>query len=156
METNEKLVEVLNDLVQINNDRVTGYEKAITNVDAGDVDLKTIFRKMADQSIGYKNELSAEVLSLGGEVATGTTGLGKIYRAWMDVKSAFTGNDRQAALDECEAGEDAALRAYREALASDAEISAAVRQVITSQQAELKTSHDAIKKLRDLHDHVSA
>ena len=28
MTTNENLVEVLNDLVQINNDRIEGYEKA--------------------------------------------------------------------------------------------------------------------------------
>ena len=68
METNEKLVEVLNDLIVINNDRITGYEKAIAAVDASDVDLKTTFRKMADQSIGYRNDLSAEVAKLGGEV----------------------------------------------------------------------------------------
>jgi hypothetical protein len=28
METNENLIEVLNDLIRINNDRVDGYEKA--------------------------------------------------------------------------------------------------------------------------------
>ena len=156
MQTNEKLAEVLNDLIQINNDRITGYENAIAAVDANDVDLKTTFRKMADQSVGYRNDLSAEVLKIGAEVAQGTTGLGKIYRAWMDVKSTFSTNDRQSTLESCEGGEDAAQKAYREALSSDAEINAEVRQLITSQQEELKTAHDLIKKYRDLHETVNA
>ncbi len=29
MENNEKIIDVLNDLVRINNDRIKGYEKAI-------------------------------------------------------------------------------------------------------------------------------
>jgi len=156
METNEKLVEVLNDLIQINNDRISGYENSIAAIDANDVDLKTTFRKMADQSIGYRNDLSAVVLQSGGEVAEGTTGLGKIYRAWMEVKSTFATNDRQSALESCEGGEDAAQKAYKDALSSDAEINADVRQLITSQQSELKTAHDLIKKYRDLHETVNA
>lgn len=156
MKTNEKLVDVLNDLILINNDRIEGYEKAITNVDAGDVDLKTAFNKLADQSRKYKSELSNEIAKLGGEVSTGTTNSGKLYRAWMDVKSAFSSNDRQSALESCEGGEDAALKAYKDALASDAEISADVRQVITSQQSEIKVAHDLIKKYRDLHQAVNA
>ena len=32
MTTNEKLIDVLNDLVQINNDRIAGYDKAIVSV----------------------------------------------------------------------------------------------------------------------------
>jgi uncharacterized protein (TIGR02284 family) len=156
MQTNEKLAEVLNDLIQINNDRVTGYEKAISELDAGDVDLNTTFRKMADQSAGYRNDLSTEVIKIGGEVAQGTTGLGKIYRAWMDVKSTFTSNDRQSALESCEGGEDAAQKAYHDALSSDSEMSAEVRQLITSQQSELKTAHDLIKKYRDLHKTINA
>ncbi len=156
MTTNEKLVDVLNDLIEINNDRVTGYEKAIDAIDANDVDLKTIFRKMADESIGYRNDLSAQVSKLGGDVAEGTTGLGKIYRAWMDVKTTFSTNDRQSTLESCEGGEDAAQKAYKEALESDAEMSAEVRQLIASQQSELKTAHDLIRKYRDLHETVNS
>jgi len=155
METNEKLVEVLNDLIQINNDRVVGYEKAMKEVEKIDLDLKITFRKMADQSVEYKNELIEQVAKAGGEIAEGTTNLGKIYRAWMDVKAVFSANDRKAALQSCEGGEDAAQRAYRDALASDAEMTADVRQIITSQQAGLKKSHDLIKKYRDAEVAVS-
>ena len=156
MATNENLVETLNDLVQINNDRIEGYEKAAEETKDIDVDLKTIFIKMAEESIKYKTELVNEISKLGGEPATGTTGLGKIYRVWMDVKATFTGKDRQSVLEACEFGEDAAQKAYRDALASDAEIDADTRQLITSQQASLKTSHDIIKKYRDMHKAVNA
>ncbi len=156
MTTNEKLTEVLNDLIQINNDRITGYEKASEESEKFDVDLKAIFNKMADESRKYKSELVEVVNKLGGEPANGTTGLGKIYRVWMDVKATFTGHDRQSVLESCEFGEDAAQKAYKDALASDAEIDAETRQLITSQQSSLKTSHDLIKKYRDLHKAVNA
>ena len=156
MTTNENLVETLNDLVQINNDRIEGYEKAAEETKDIDVDLKAIFMKMAEESVKYKTELVNEVTKLGGEPATGTTGLGKIYRVWMDVKATFSGKDRQSVLEACEFGEDAAQKAYRDALASDAEIDAATRQLITTQQASLKTSHDIIKKYRDMHKAVNA
>jgi hypothetical protein len=40
METIEKSVEVLNDLIEINNDRVAGFEHAIKDLGEGDADLK--------------------------------------------------------------------------------------------------------------------
>ncbi len=151
MVSNEKLVEVLNDLIEINNDRITGYEKAADETKNVDVDLQAIFHKMADESRKYKSELVNEVLRLGGEPSTGTTNSGKIYRVWMDVKATFTGKDRQAILESCEFGEDAAQKAYKLALESDADIDVETRQLITTQQSSLKTSHDLVKKYRDAH-----
>src|SRR6476659_1480574 len=156
MSTNEKLTEVLNDLIRINNDRTTGYEKASAEAKSIDVDLQATFNKMANESRKYAAELTNGVQRLGGEPATGTTNSGKIYRVWMDLKATFSGKDRQAVLESCEFGEDAAQKAYKEALASDAEMSAETRQVITDQQASLKTSHDIIKKYRDAQKAVNA
>lgn len=156
MANNDKLVEVLNDLVQINNDRIVGYEKAAKEAEAVDVDLIATFNKMADESRKYKSELTQEVSRLGGTPSTDTTNMGKIYRVWMDVKATFTGSDRTAILNSCEFGEDAAQKAYKEALASDAEIDADTRQLITSQQSSLKTSHDIIKKYRDANKALSS
>jgi len=151
MYTNEKLIEVLNDLTQINNDRIKGYEKAAEETKLIDVDIQSLFRRYADDSRKFAADLSKEVIRLGGETTSDTTNLGKIYRVWMDLKATFTGQSRQAILDSCEYGEDAAQKAYRDALSSDAEIDATTRQLITSQQAELKSAHDSIKRLRDMH-----
>ena len=156
METNEKLIEALNGLIEINNDRVNGYEKAIEESKGLDVDLKTIFNGMASESRKYAGELSKIVTESGGTPADGTTNSGKVYRVWMDIKTMFSGHNRQSLLELCEFGEDAAQKAYTAALASDAEMSADIRQLITGQQEKLKTSHDIIKKYRDLHQAVNA
>jgi len=153
MTPNEKDIEVLNDLVQINNDRITGYEKAADESRDIDVDLRSIFARMAEESRQYKSELISLITGLGGEPASGTTASGKIYRPWMDVKATFTGKDRHAILASCEYGEDAAQKAYKEALAEDG-VSVEVREVITKQKSSLRTSHDLIKQYRDMHEHA--
>jgi len=66
---------------------------------------------------------------MGGTLAQGTTASGKIYRAWMDVKAVFTGHDRETILSNCEAGEDAAQRAYTSALEQEG-IPAFIRELL--------------------------
>lgn len=149
MTTNQKSAGVLNDLIQINNDRITGYEKAAKEAEANDADLKKLFLKMADESRMYKDELSREVIRMGGEPSTNTTNLGTIYRVWMDVKATFSGHDRGTILSSCEFGEDAAQRAYKDALESDAAMDSDCRQLIVKQKEQLKAAHDQIKKFRD-------
>jgi uncharacterized protein (TIGR02284 family) len=149
MKTNEKTAEVLNDLIQINNDRIEGYERAAKETDASDADLRSLFLSLASESRLYVNELSKYVARSGEEPANGTTLSGKIYRAWMDVKATFTGKDRKAILASCEYGEDAAQRAYDEALKTDAELPTEIRQLITEQKSSLRKSHDKVKRMRD-------
>jgi uncharacterized protein (TIGR02284 family) len=151
MQNNEELVEALNDLIRINNDRIEGYEKAINETKDIDVDLKTLFRRMADQSRQNKAELIQEVQKKGGNADTNsTTNSGKIYRTWMSVKATFSGKDRKSVLAACEFGEDAAQKAYQEALESDATMDVDVRQMIVKQKSNLKESHDLIKRHRDM------
>ena len=152
MEINQHLAGILNDLIRINNDRMEGYQQAIKEAGDDDVDLKAIFSRMVDESRQYVAELSHEVYKLGEEpAASGTTVLGKIYRAWMDVKSALTGSDRLSLLESVEFGEDAAQKAYQEALVSDETLSIDIRQLIAKQKQALKVSHDTIRKFRDMH-----
>ncbi len=61
METNEKLAEVLNGLIEINNDRVNGSEKAREEVIDLDLDLKAMFTSMANNSQKYAGGLSKVV-----------------------------------------------------------------------------------------------
>lgn len=151
MQNQEQLIEVLDDLVKINNDRIAGYERAIKEAKDLDVDLKAVFEGMIRETQQYKEELMGKVTALGGEASTDTTLSGKIYRAWMDVKATFTGSDRRTILENCEFGEDAWRRAYEAALASDAEMDADTRQLITEQYNSQKNAHDLIKKYRDAH-----
>src|ERR1700729_619546 len=106
MQNTRETIEVLNDLMQINNDRITGYEKAIRETKPEGDDLKVLYASMIAESHRNKIALATEVQAMGAEVEQGTTTSGKIYRAWMDVKAVFTGHDRHAVLANCEAGED--------------------------------------------------
>ena len=141
-----KNAEVLNDLVEINNDRVAGYEKAAGKTK--DTDLNSLFADMARQSKEFVSELKGLVRSEGEEPAKGTTVRGKIYRAWMDVKQTFSGDDRKSILSSCEFGEDAAQRAYENAL-KDSELSPSVRQILEKEKSSLRQSHDRIRDMRD-------
>lgn len=148
MKTTTATAEVLNDLIQINNDRIEGYEKARQELKDGDIDLKTLFLNMIGESQKYKMALATEVSALGQDIETGTTNSGKIYRVWMDVKALFTGNDRKTVLNNCEFGEDAAQNAYKMALEEE-DIASNIRELISDQKASLRKSHDEIKRLRD-------
>ena len=146
--TTQETIEVLNDLVAINNDRIAGYEKAIEEAEASDSDLKSLFTSMIDESRKIRLALANEVQSLGGEYDRDTTASGKLYRAWMDVRAIFSGHDRHAVLANCERGEDAAQNAYKEAL-SDNNVPAYIRAMLEEQKQKLRASHDKIKALRD-------
>ena len=146
---NEKTVEILNDLVQINHDRVRGYEKAAEETNSDDADLRALFTDFANDSRSYAAELSELVRNLGGEPATDSTQRGKIYRAWMDMKAVVTGSNRKAILGSCEYGEDAAQRQYERALENEEDLPAEIRQVVVSQKDKLRQGHDRVKAMRD-------
>jgi len=147
-ETNEKLVTQLNDLIEINNDRIEGYQRAVS--DTNDADLKALFQDMAAHSRSFKSELVREVISLDGEPSEGTKNTGKVFRAWMDFKAAVTGKDRKAIINSCEFGEDTALETYNDVIKSeDVMTSGNVREIILKQKLELQKDHDRVKALKD-------
>lgn len=149
MKDNKKIIEILNDLIEINADRIEGYNKAVSNLEVSEAMLKSLFYQVADESQEIKEELTNKVIALGGEPSTDTTTRGKVYRAWMDVRATFTGDDVVSTLEACEFGEDAAQRAYRSALEESKEFPDEIREMISNQQHTLKLSHDLIKSQRD-------
>ena len=147
MENQPELIDLLNELIVVNNDRVEGYEHAAT--EAKDLALKGLFEAMARDSRTFASQLSIEVAQLGGKIATGTSTAGDIYRAWMAIKATLTGNDRVAILNSCEEGEKVAQAAYEKVLRSPVEMPSAKRQLILQQKAILKEGHDAVVKVRE-------
>ena len=145
---NEKTIEVLNTLIQINNDRIEGYETA--SDETLEQDLKTLFSKLAQTSIDNNRELTGEVSMLGGVPTDSTKTAGKFFRVWMDVKAALTNNDRKLILNSCEYGEDNAKNTYAEALKNDTEyLTSDQIAMIRLHYAQLMVDHDNVKYLRD-------
>jgi len=148
MATTSKTIEVLNDLIEINNDRIAGFEKSIADLDDNHAELKSLFQEYATQSRKNSQELTALVASHAGEVETGKSVSGTIHRAWIDVKAAFGGSDAASILSEAERGEDAIKKAYKDAI-TEGELSADVSSTVSTQAQEQVAAHDKIKALRD-------
>lgn len=148
MENVKKNAEVINDLIKINNDRIEGYEKAMVELPATDSDLKLLFGNLITQSQTLKNELQQQLPVREERVDDETTVAGKIYRGWMDVKQTFALDDRKSILNSCEYGEDAAQKAYKNALEEEG-LSANTQMLINNQKKQLLASHDQVKALRD-------
>ncbi|HLP56094.1 MAG TPA: PA2169 family four-helix-bundle protein [Fluviicola sp.] len=148
METNRKeMVDSLNNLVEINNDRIQGYLTASKETD--EQDLKELFVDLMQVSQECRRELVEQITSLGGTPTEGTTVSGKIYRAWMDVKAALTSKDRKAILNSCEFGEDVAVKTYETEMKSVALNDTACIPMVRDQYEKIKAGHDKIKRLRD-------
>lgn len=148
MENTARTIEVLNDLIQINNDRADGFERAAADIKDENVDLRAIFNELSSGSRKNVTELAGLVGKNGDSPDTGNTILGTIHRAWLDIKATFGGDDRHSVLAECERGEDAIKKAYRDAL-QDQDLGTEVREVLLQQQTGINASHDTIKALRD-------
>jgi len=144
----QKSIDLLNSLIEINNDRVEGYETAANETEAAD--LKSLFAELKNTSVQNVGALRSAVTELGGTPEEGTRVTGKFFRAWMDVKAALTGNNRHQILSSCEFGEDKALEVYEDILAnSPTALSGEQLSMIRSQQAALRDDHDKVKMLRD-------
>jgi len=145
---NEKKIDLLNSLIVINNDRIEGYKTA--EAEAEETDLKMLFSDLMETSVKNRKELVEEVKNLGGTPDEGTRTTGKFFRVWMDVKAAFTGNDRKTILDSCEYGEDVILETYKKTLIHEhKETNSNEQNMFNKHYALLKTDHDKIKQLRD-------
>jgi uncharacterized protein (TIGR02284 family) len=143
-----KSIDVLNTLIEINNDRIEGYETASKETE--EADLKTLFSELIRTSQKCKTELVNEVKKCGGEPIEGTKTSGKFFRVWMDVKAAISGKDRKAILSSCEFGEDAAVDTYKKVLKNNInDLSANQQSLISEQFVSIKADHDKIKHLRD-------
>ena len=145
---NQKSIDALNTLIEINNDRIEGYVTAAKETE--EADLKTLFVQLAQTSQRCKDELVEEVEDLGGTPVEGTKASGKFFRVWMDVKAAITSKDRKAILNSCEYGEDVAVNTYKKVLKNDEEELASDQiDFIQEQYESIKADHDTVKSLRD-------
>lgn len=144
----DRTIEVLNDLLKINTDRADGYTFAIQ--ESKDADLKIMFRNIVEESKKNISDLSRIILKLDGDPKFGENTLaGKIYHIWMELRTSFTGKDRQSILNSCEFGEDAAVKAYKSAIQEQDLVTEAFDLIYRQAQLQ-RASHDVVKAYRDV------
>jgi len=140
MMENEKTIEVLNKLVEINNDRVEVYETAANGINEHDV--KILFSKFIQTSFLFKQELSNEIYKLGGIPTEGTKHTDKFICEWMDVKKSHAVNDFKAILSACKYVENQAINIYKNVLTDD------LKHLRLSQQSMIRNQYFLIKSGR--------
>lgn len=142
---------LINDLIQINNDRVAGYQKAIEIATRLDLEnLNSIFVEYMNQSELFIEELNPYLEQQGSPATDGTMISGKLFRIWMDIKSVISGNDEKSLLASCEQGEDAFKKTYKDVVDNEGwEITHDLLLLIEKQLAIQLEAHEYIKTLRD-------
>ena len=143
---NQSLVNELNHLISIANDGKYGYENA--SADTEDATLKQMFHQYSLERAGYAEVLKREVTKAGGTPETGGGPLGALHRTWMDIKSAISSGNREAVLNACITGEEAAVKAYSDAVNKD-NVPTTAKQVITEQLSGIKFALNSIRSLAE-------
>lgn len=137
----------LNNLIETLKDGQEGFRSA--SEDVANSELKTLFSKYSLQRARFAGELQELAHSLGeSDPADGGSVAGAVHRGWLNLKAALMSKDEHAVLAECERGEDVAVAAYRKAL-ENPDLPANVRAVLESQAADVKSTHDHVRNLRD-------
>jgi uncharacterized protein (TIGR02284 family) len=146
---NEKTIDLLNSLVEINHDRVEGYKTAMEET-KDDEELKESFLSFQQTSYSCNAALIAEVHQLGGTPEEGTKNTGKIHRVWMDFKAIVSGHNHKAILSSCAFGDEAAIKVYKDILENDRALLSEDQQTMLQSQLVLITSdYDKVKMLME-------
>jgi uncharacterized protein (TIGR02284 family) len=148
----DKASRALIDLVETCKDGMKGYETAAESVE--NPQIKSELSRLSQQRAQFVNELETQAQQLGISARHENTleGValdvaGAVHRGWINLKSAVTGNDSKAVLNECENGDAAALKTYEEALMVD-NLPPTVRNVIEKQHAEILEAKNKITALK--------
>ncbi|WP_294279437.1 PA2169 family four-helix-bundle protein [uncultured Chryseobacterium sp.] len=145
---NEKTVSVLNDLLNITNDRIEGFSKVEDKVWENHSGLKADYDKMVSESQNMKNDLIRLINEKGGEADNTTSTAGAIHRAWIDVKNTFSGNKDEATLENVVFGEKAAIKAYEDALESG-DLCPESTKVVSDHLHHLRSSYSKFENLEE-------
>lgn len=148
-ENHDQIVDNLQGLLEKNYDAHKGFTKAME--DAKNPRLKGFLQKQAAQRSRFATELTHEIRNLNETPKESGSVTGSLHRTWIDIKSALTGDDDEAVLEECIRGEKASADEYKEKL-SEYTYPANITSVIQKQATEINSTLAKVKTLEDLVD----
>jgi uncharacterized protein (TIGR02284 family) len=146
-QTPEKESEVtsqLNKLVHICMDGVKGFRDAAEKIGPPYADPFLRFAAEREQLAG---ELRRAANARGGDPEKKGDSLGAVHRGWIDLKSALGGGPK-AILNECERGEDAAVKAFQDAINTQS-LPPDIETMLNRQYTKVKNVHDQVRDMRN-------
>lgn len=150
--SNDDVISTLNGLIETLKDGQEGFKQSAEGVESSN--LKTTFYELGQQRAQFVGELQTLVRELGGDPENSGSIAGTLHRGWINIKSAVTGKDEGAILNEAERGEDVAKNSYKDALAQS--LPANVLNVVQNQYSAIQAAHDKVKALRDSTNNTSS
>ena len=141
----DEVIATLNDLIATSRDGEEGFRTCAEAVKSPQ--LKTFFEQRAQRCALGAAQLQQKVRELGGDPERSGSTAGALHRFWINLRSTLAGMDEHAILDECARGEDAAKRAYEDALKKD--LPSDMRLLIEKQYREVKANHDSVRAMRN-------
>jgi uncharacterized protein (TIGR02284 family) len=136
---------VINQLIEICHDGEQGFAAAAEAPD--DPRLKNQLLRYSRQRLEFGSQLEKVQREPGEKPVSRGSASGAMHRGWMDIKASMTRDNTHAVLAECERGEDAAVDAYRQAVASS--LPGSIETLVTTQYQAVERAHDRIRSLRD-------
>ncbi len=141
----EKVKTTLKKLIDVLRDSHEGFREIGNHIK--DESARVFFMKETQERANFAAELENELHHLGvKDVHQSGMVSGKIHRAWGELKANLGGGDHTL-LATAEQGEDAAKKAYKEAL--EVHLPLNIREILTNQQDHVKAAHDKVRDLRD-------
>jgi uncharacterized protein (TIGR02284 family) len=143
--SSEKVESALKDLIETLRDGHQGFTELGHRLQ--DSSAKRFFMEETQVRAEYAAELENELHRMGvKDVKVGSSASSKAHRVWAELKSKLGGGDH-ALLETAEQGEDAAKKAYADALEN--ELPLPLRELLVRQQEHVGMAHDKVKALRD-------
>jgi len=140
---NEEAISALNRLIEVCRDGENGFRRAAEGL--LDNQLRSLMKDFSRQREQFALELNEQVARLGGKPEDRKSVTGAVEHGWMNIKSAVAGHNDASILEECERGEDAAKKAYEDALRKN--LPADMKAVVQKHYVQVKETHDRIRSL---------
>jgi uncharacterized protein (TIGR02284 family) len=142
---------VLNTLIATTLDSMKGYRES-----AGESENAThrqFFNEMAEERSQVASDLQAQVRSLGGDPEMDSSTAGAAHRGWVNLKSAITGRDEQAIVNEVERGEDYIKEKFETAMMDD-ELSPETRGKLETCFGSIRKGHERASQMKHSMEHA--
>lgn len=138
-------VTTLNSLIATTIDSINGYQESADAVENSQ--FRELFQELARDRQQVLPQLQAAVARLGGSPEDDGTALAAAHRTFVDLKSAITGRDDKAVINEVERGEDHIKDKYESAL-NDGVLSAEVLEVVREAYQSVRRGHGRVRDLK--------